>query len=340
MKQSVVIAFFALLLAMTSCKSHKQVVNYPRTAGREVSQIPKNASSSAYSVDRKLGSALVKEAKGWLGAPYRYGGESKKGTDCSGMLMVIFRDVAKLSLPRNSAAQRDYCMGIQKRQLEPGDLVFFSSSKGRGKVSHVGMYIGSDKIIHASSSRGVIVSGLDERYYVDHYHSSGRVYGITYAATGGKRKSDDNAGRVLLAKHVQASQSTKKDNEAKNKTAVREMTLDEFLAMQQSGKTRDTVVVADDLAGKVVAEIDTAEVVSRVDTAMSVGRCDTVAVAVCEPDPKYDVVKAPSVIVNGRRVEAQPVERPKPQPADSVPADTVRQAEIRETVIKAMNFGK
>lgn len=145
-----------------------------------------DVSSSVGSVDTRLGDALVRSARQWIGTPYAYGGRSKSGTDCSGMIMVIYSDVAGLTLPRNSAAQRDYCVSVSRRQLEPGDLVFFTTSKRGGKVNHVGMYVGNGRIIHASSSRGVIESSLDEKYYATHYHSSGRVYGVTYAATGSR----------------------------------------------------------------------------------------------------------------------------------------------------------
>lgn len=326
MKQIIVTIVMALLLAMSSCKSHKQtVVRQPQRVEKETVRIPKGASDDpAYAVDEKVGSALVKEAKRWLGTPYRYGGESKSGADCSGMLMVIYRDVADLKLPRNSAAQCEYCFGIDKRQLSPGDLVFFSTSKGRGKVSHVGMYIGSGKMIHASSSRGVIISDLDEKYYVNHYHSSGRVYGITYAATGNKRKEYKDYGEVLLADNANVEQ----------KPVVREMSLDDFVAMQQASARVDSVKPVDE-----VIEPRDSVVVEAVVVAEPI---DTVKTEVCDSIPaEAPQVKAPTVIVNGRRVEAQPVEQPRKQRSDSVPSDSARQAvEIRETVVKAMEFGK
>lgn len=179
-----------LLLLCVSCKSHKAIVvrasgpGVPVENSVKLSEAP--ASDPAFVTDAKIGDALADEARTWIGTPYLFGGESKHGVDCSGMVMVIYNDVASLKLPRNSAAQRDYCLEIPQRNLQPGDLVFFSSSTRGGKVSHVGMYVGGGKIIHASTSKGVIESSLDEKYYKNHYHSAGRVYGVTYAATGEK----------------------------------------------------------------------------------------------------------------------------------------------------------
>ena len=119
------------------------------------------------------------EAKRWLGTPYRYGGTEKgKGTDCSGLTMTVYHSVLGLKIPRNSAEQQKFCAPLKRNELQAGDLVFFSSAKGRGRVSHVGLYVDEGIFIHASSSRGVIASSLDENYYATHYHSSGRVPGI------------------------------------------------------------------------------------------------------------------------------------------------------------------
>ncbi len=118
---------------------------------------------------------LIREARKWIGTPYRYGGNTRSGTDCSGLVMELFLKVYDLKLPRSSAAQRDYCIGVGRKDLRPGDLVFFATTKRKDVVSHVGIYIGDGRMIHASGSRGVIESSLDEPYYSRTYHSGGRV---------------------------------------------------------------------------------------------------------------------------------------------------------------------
>lgn len=118
--------------------------------------------------------AIVSEAYSWLGTKYLYGGHSKKGTDCSGMVMEIFLKVMNLKLPRASWEQQAFCNKIGYELLKPGDLVFFATQT-KGKVSHVGIYIGNQQIIHASPTRGVMISNLSENYFQHHYHSSGEI---------------------------------------------------------------------------------------------------------------------------------------------------------------------
>lgn len=145
---------------------------------------------------------LVKEAKKWLGTSYRYGGHSRQGTDCSGMVMEVYRKVCNVSLPRSSREQQAYCKGIKKKDLSDGDLIFFCTGSGN-RVSHVGMYIGDGKMVHASSSRGVIISGIDERYYTRTYHSSGRVF-----ASASTPNVVDDAPATILAPQKSATPPT------------------------------------------------------------------------------------------------------------------------------------
>ena len=129
-------------------------------------------------VEPSTGHHLVDEARKWLGTRYRYGGDSRKGTDCSGMTMQVYKKITGIKLPRDSRSQQSFTKRIKRTDLTPGDLVFFASKAGGSRVGHVGIYIGGGEFIHASSSRGVIISSLDERYYTSHFHSAGRVPGI------------------------------------------------------------------------------------------------------------------------------------------------------------------
>lgn len=134
---------------------------------------------------------LLEEARRWMGTSYRYGGSTRSGVDCSGLTSQIFVNALQIKLPRSSAQQSEYCRRIDRSELMEGDLVFFrTGSKG---VSHVGMYVGDGRIIHSSTSRGVIVSSLDESYYRRTYHSSGRVeryYAMISGKTGKKQGQD------------------------------------------------------------------------------------------------------------------------------------------------------
>lgn len=117
---------------------------------------------------------LLTEARSWLGTSYKYGGDDASGVDCSGFVMSVFERSLSIKLPRNSAKQQEYCRDIDRKDLAEGDLVFFTTRGSHG-VGHVGIYIGDGRMIHSSSSRGVIISSLNQQYYLDNYYSSGRV---------------------------------------------------------------------------------------------------------------------------------------------------------------------
>lgn len=114
---------------------------------------------------------LVSTARAFLGVPYKWGGTNPNGYDCSGFVQEVFR-LSGHSVPRMADAQYEKLDKVDKDGLVPGDLVFFNTD-GSG-VSHVGIYSGEGKFLHASSSRGVIESGLDESYYSTRYVGASR----------------------------------------------------------------------------------------------------------------------------------------------------------------------
>lgn len=158
-----------IIALVASCRSNKNAVrvgagdkSYP-TAPALTDDIPEPTRR------------LISEAERWLGTPYRYGGtERGRGADCSGMVMTVYKNALAIKLPRNSAQMQQWCTPLKDgyRKAMPGDLVFFAGRRG---VNHVGIYVGGGKMIHSSSSKGVIVSSLDEPYFVKTFHSAGRV---------------------------------------------------------------------------------------------------------------------------------------------------------------------
>nr|WP_239472901.1 C40 family peptidase [Bacteroides caecigallinarum] len=119
---------------------------------------------------------LYIEAADWIGTPYRYGGRTKKGVDCSGLTSAIYRKVYRKKLSRSSEEQRDRdCRKVAKRNLKEGDLVFFHNGKKKRTASHVGIYLKDGRFVHAASSVGVVVSSLNEKYYDNHWLQGGRV---------------------------------------------------------------------------------------------------------------------------------------------------------------------
>ncbi|MCH2339702.1 C40 family peptidase [Pseudomonas sp. NPDC047963] len=113
-----------------------------------------------------------------VGTPYRYGGSSTKtGFDCSGFVSFLFRKEAGIELPRSTREMINLeAPKIKRSELEPGDVVFFNN-RGRGQVSHAGIYIGGDRFIHSSSSRsgGVRVDSLDDKYWRSSFMQAKRV---------------------------------------------------------------------------------------------------------------------------------------------------------------------
>lgn len=116
-----------------------------------------------------LRSEIVRTAKSFLGVPYRWGGTSPtRGFDCSGFSMTVYQ-LNGLNLPRSSKAQWEVGMPINRDHLSEGDLVFFATS-GSGEVSHVGIYLGNNNIIHASGwGKKIRIDSLSKKYYKRHF---------------------------------------------------------------------------------------------------------------------------------------------------------------------------
>lgn len=110
----------------------------------------------------------------WRGTPYRYGGMSRGGVDCSGFVMLTLRDKFGLQLPRETREQAEIGTEIDKDDLLPGDLVFFKTGSGQNGL-HVGIYDTDNQFIHASTSRGVIRSSLDNVYWRKKFWQARRI---------------------------------------------------------------------------------------------------------------------------------------------------------------------
>ena len=130
-------------------------------------------SASALKGESNLANQIIANAKKHLGTPYVWGGTTPKGFDCSGLTQYVFKQ-SGISLPRTTTEQVKMGTYVSKSSLRPGDLVFLQNTYRQG-VSHVGIYIGDGQIIHASSSKGVVISKLSSSYYTQHYHSARSV---------------------------------------------------------------------------------------------------------------------------------------------------------------------
>lgn len=131
----------------------------------------KTTSKTAKSTPRPTN--LEKYAKEWLGAKYVYGAANKRKTDCSGYVMQVYKGFYGISLDHSAQHMFDDGRGysIKRKKLQEGDLVFFGNF---WKISHVGIYLKGDRFIHASTSDGVIITSMDDKYWAAKYKGARR----------------------------------------------------------------------------------------------------------------------------------------------------------------------
>ena len=130
------------------------------------------AGASTISADAATTSQLTQTAKKYIGIPYKYGGTTTAGLDCSGYTQLVFKKLG-YSIPRTAATQYTKGKAISKANLQVGDLVFFNTM-GR-TASHVGIYIGNGQFIHAGVSKGVSIAELNSSYWKPKYNGARRI---------------------------------------------------------------------------------------------------------------------------------------------------------------------
>ena len=150
-------------------KEIQEVIKNKDKVNKEIKEVKK-----ASSVNPSIAAKVINSAENKLGSTYVYGDTGKDGYDCSGLVYSIYNNELGISIPRSSVSQSTFGKQVSKSDLQEGDLVFFNTV-GNG-VSHVGIYVGDGKFIHASSGQGkVMTSSLDEGYYQERYVNATRV---------------------------------------------------------------------------------------------------------------------------------------------------------------------
>ncbi|HEY4435205.1 MULTISPECIES: NlpC/P60 family protein [Lelliottia] len=122
----------------------------------------------------QLRGRILAQYQQWKGTHYVWGGTSHRGVDCSALMQHLFSEAADLSLPRTTGEQINRGVQVAEYRLKAGDLIFFQTGPHR---RHVGVYIGHDQFIHASTSQGVTVSTLANNYWHSHFITARRVTG-------------------------------------------------------------------------------------------------------------------------------------------------------------------
>lgn len=144
------------VLMLTGCQSSPKIP--PPVEDRSIV----TPSSSQPQQDSLL-AKLYQQHASWHGTPYRIGGNSRSGIDCSGFVQVTYRDLFAVDLPRTTTQQFRSGPHISRTDLQTGDLVFFRQGR------HVGIYLENHKFLHASTSRGVMISDIRNPYWTRHY---------------------------------------------------------------------------------------------------------------------------------------------------------------------------
>lgn len=160
-----------LLPLMAGCGSSRTAV----APGTDIRQLARAGLLLGFDIGPDDDWPLLTEAASWLGVPYRYGGNDRGGVDCSGLTRAIYQRVYHQTLHRNSLQQYEQdCRSVGRHHLESGDLVFFAPKGKKRNINHVGIYLKEGRFLHASSSRGVKVSSLDEPYFQNTFAAAGR----------------------------------------------------------------------------------------------------------------------------------------------------------------------
>ena len=168
---------FVVLMFSNCIVKKKTTYNKPKTVTVSAGNQPRPIAINTTKASKKV-NAVVKSALRYTGTRYRFGGSTKKGMDCSGLVYTALLE-NDITFPRVSYHMAEQGKKIGLRQVQKGDLLFFKTAKTRRRVNHVGMVVKVDskgiQFIHSTSSRGVIVSSLKEGYWNSAFVKATRI---------------------------------------------------------------------------------------------------------------------------------------------------------------------
>ncbi|MCE9679313.1 NlpC/P60 family protein [Shewanella sp. AS1] len=165
MKASYLSLILLLGLSISGCST------VPVTAPKEEVALSKSQQTLLQN-SAKVKSTLYQQYTQWKGTKYQIGGLSSKGIDCSGFVYVTYRDKFGIKLPRATDHQKNVGTKVSKKELKAGDLVFFMTGRSQ---RHVGIYLEEGKFLHASTSKGVMISRLSDYYWKDKFWQARRI---------------------------------------------------------------------------------------------------------------------------------------------------------------------
>jgi len=162
-----IVILLLVLFVLFSCGSSKsKIITKKARKTRVISNV------------NPLAENVIDNAEAYKGVRYKYGGNTKRGMDCSGLIHTAFKE-SQITLPRISRDMATHGKWIDLKAVQKGDLLFFATKKGSRKVNHVGLVtssrIGHVEFIHSSTSKGVIISNLAEKYWYYAFVQARRV---------------------------------------------------------------------------------------------------------------------------------------------------------------------
>lgn len=174
MQKISIILFMFIILSSCGSSKNKRVASKKQQTSKTVIKQNKNSNVAVPVVAK----SIIKNAKKYEGTRYKYGGTTRKGMDCSGLIYTAFKE-DNVAIPRSSSAMSKSGDWVDLKKVRPGDLLFFATKKNSRNINHVGLVTaikGDDvEFIHSSTSRGVITSKVKEKYWYFAFVQARRV---------------------------------------------------------------------------------------------------------------------------------------------------------------------
>ncbi|MEJ7778453.1 MAG: NlpC/P60 family protein [Daejeonella sp.] len=165
---------FLIPLLYSSCKSKKIITDASRSRPAVSGSLTERYASLLNVKEKELSNEkLYRFIDSWMGVPHRSGGMDKNGVDCSGFTSILEKEIYHKTLPRTALLMAESVKRKFENELREGDLIFFDFD-GQ-KFSHVGVYLHNNKFVHASTSKGVIISDMKDSWYYKYFSRAGTV---------------------------------------------------------------------------------------------------------------------------------------------------------------------
>lgn len=174
-----IVPLLVLITVVIGCKSSKKASNTKPVSVTVKAPVTKVApKKNTVKSESLIANKIIRTALSFSGTRYKYGGTTRKGMDCSGLIFVSFKE-HDIALQRTSSMMATQGNKISLNQVQKGDLLFFSTGKNKRRINHVGLVVSVDnntvKFVHATTSRGVLVSSIKEGYWNYAFREARRI---------------------------------------------------------------------------------------------------------------------------------------------------------------------